>query len=132
MGAVLRARRTEQRRTLASVAIDAGLSVPYVANLEAGRGNPTLGVLEGLASALDLSVAALLGDDNVPVATVSPPGLDVFCRSARFKREVRWLGSEIRQPLITALAACATAAPRQLTDNDWHRLLDALVLTYRS
>ncbi|MGC1281309.1 MAG: helix-turn-helix transcriptional regulator, partial [Streptosporangiaceae bacterium] len=42
LGRRLRARRSAQGRTLASVAMQAGLSVPYVANLENGRGNPTL------------------------------------------------------------------------------------------
>src|SRR4051812_1812640 len=41
MGRQLRALRTAAGRTVASVAADAGLSVPYVANLENGRGNPT-------------------------------------------------------------------------------------------
>lgn len=122
----------EQGRTLASVAIDAGMSVPYVANLEAGRGNPTLSVLEGLASALELPVTALVGGDKVAPATTLPPGLDAFCRTPRFKQEVRWLGSEMRQPLISALTACAAVAPRRLADIDWNRLLDALVLTYRT
>jgi hypothetical protein len=34
---------TAAGRTVASVATDAGLSVPYVANLENGRGNQPLG-----------------------------------------------------------------------------------------
>jgi len=40
IGRQLRARRTAAGRTVASVATDAGLSVPYIANLENGRGNP--------------------------------------------------------------------------------------------
>ncbi len=39
IGRQLRARRTAAGRTVASVAADAGLSVPYIANLENGRGN---------------------------------------------------------------------------------------------
>jgi len=37
---------------VASVAADAGLSVPYIANLENGRGNPTTAALARLAEAL--------------------------------------------------------------------------------
>src|SRR6266852_3571691 len=42
IGRQLRARRTAAGRTVASVAEAAGLSVPYIANLENGRGNPTI------------------------------------------------------------------------------------------
>ena len=52
IGRQLRARRTAAGRTVASVAADAGLSVPYVANLENGRGNPTATALTRLAGAL--------------------------------------------------------------------------------
>jgi len=114
------------------VAIDAGLSVPYVANLEAGRGNPTLAVLEGLASALGIPMAALIGESDLVADASLPAGLDAFCRSRRFKDELRRLGADMRQPLISALAACGAGAPRRLTELDWNRLLDALVLTYRA
>src|SRR5436853_7314173 len=59
LGGRLRAARSGQGRTLADVAIDAGLSVPYVANLESGRGNPTLGALHPLAAALGTPLTAL-------------------------------------------------------------------------
>ena len=39
---------------MASVAADAGLSVPYIANLENGRGNPTTAALTRLAEALGM------------------------------------------------------------------------------
>jgi len=50
IGRQLRARRTAAGRTVASVAADAGLSVPYIANLENGRGNPTTAALRRLAA----------------------------------------------------------------------------------
>ena len=60
IGRQLRARRAAAGRTVASVAMDAGLSVPYVANLENGRGNPTLSALTRLAAALDTELAVSL------------------------------------------------------------------------
>jgi DNA-binding XRE family transcriptional regulator len=45
IGHRLRARRVELGRTLAEVAEQSGLSLPYVSNLERGRGNPTLDAL---------------------------------------------------------------------------------------
>src|SRR5487761_1190243 len=60
IGRQLRARRTAAGRTVASVAADAGLSVPYIANLENGRGNPTTAALRRLAEALDLRLLVTL------------------------------------------------------------------------
>jgi len=57
IGRQLRARRTAAGRTVASVAADAGLSVPYIANLENGRGNPTATALTRLAAALGMRLA---------------------------------------------------------------------------
>jgi transcriptional regulator with XRE-family HTH domain len=47
---------------VASVAADAGLSVPYIANLENGRGNPTTAALTRLAEALGSAVASMVAD----------------------------------------------------------------------
>src|SRR5258708_24298723 len=52
LGARMKARRTAAGETIAAVAVRAGLSVPYIANLENGRGNPTLTALTALAKAL--------------------------------------------------------------------------------
>ena len=60
IGRELRARRTAAGRTVASVAADAGLSVPYVANLENGRGNPTVTALTRLAAALGMRLVVTL------------------------------------------------------------------------
>ncbi len=66
IGRELRARRTAAGRTVASVAADAGLSVPYIANLENGRGNPTTTALTRLAEALGLRLVVTLvaADDS--------------------------------------------------------------------
>ena len=50
--------------TLARVAEESGLSVPYVSRIEKGEGNPTLSALQGLASALGLPVSELFGDSS--------------------------------------------------------------------
>ena len=64
IGRQLRARRTAAGRTVASVAAEAGLSVPYIANLENGRGNPTTAALRRLAEALDLRLVVALAPDE--------------------------------------------------------------------
>src|SRR6202012_997262 len=64
IGRQLRAQRTAAGRTVASVAADAGLSVPYIANLENGRGNPTTAALRRLAEALDLRLVVALAPEE--------------------------------------------------------------------
>lgn len=60
LGNRARARREELDLTLREVASRAGLSLPYIANLEKARGNPTLDTLVRLSDALDLPLRALL------------------------------------------------------------------------
>jgi transcriptional regulator with XRE-family HTH domain len=135
LGRRLRARRTAQDRTLASVAVDAGLSVPYVANLENGRGNPTLGALLALARALDVPLAELLREDTALAS--APASLVAFAAAPRFEREVRRLAREegtdaarMRAQLMAAMTAMAQL-PGRFDDLDWHRVLDVIVLLRR-
>jgi transcriptional regulator with XRE-family HTH domain len=75
IGRELRAQRTVAGRTVASVASDAGLSVPYIANLENGRGNPTVTALTRLAGALGLRLEVTLvpsGRDAAPGQPATP------------------------------------------------------------
>ena len=65
---VLRARRGMTRKDLARAS---GVSDRYLANLESGRANPSLLVLEQLASGLECALAEVLGD----VTTASPEWL---------------------------------------------------------
>ena len=138
LGRRLRARRAAQGRTIALVAMQAGLSVPYVANLEDGRGNPTLGSLHRLAAALDAPLSELLDEGTgSPWPAALPASLAEFSRGRRFQSEIRQLASsrdgdtaEIRHQLLTAMAAVPQSG-RGLDELDWHRILDALVLVLR-
>jgi transcriptional regulator with XRE-family HTH domain len=138
LGQRLRARRGSQGRTLASVAMQAGLSVPYVANLENGRGNPTLASLQRLADALGIQMSQLLAEeDGAAAGPALPESLAAFSQGARFRQEVRRLAAEekvtpeaVRHKLLTAMAA-VPQPPRGLDELDWHRILDALVLVLR-
>jgi transcriptional regulator with XRE-family HTH domain len=139
LGRRLRARRSSLGRTLASVAMQAGLSVPYVANLENGRGNPTLSSLHRLAGALGVTLGELLAETGDAAAGPALPGsLAAFSHGARFRREVRRLATddnvapaEVRHKLLTAMAAVPQPS-RGLDELDWHRVLDALVLVLRA
>jgi transcriptional regulator with XRE-family HTH domain len=141
IGHQLRARRTAAGRTVASVAADAGLSVPYIANLENGRGNPTTAALARLAQALDLRLVVTLVPDSVSeeagasAAPAMPASLVRLGRTSRFRRSVRAMAAaldrdadELSAQLVTGLAGLAQAVGRELSEADWWRLLDALLL----
>lgn len=136
LGPRLRAERTASGRTIASVAADAGLSVPYIANLENGRGNPTLAALNRLAEALGLR----LDVDLVPDEPVTPPAEPTgavlrFARTPRFRDEAARLATHTgvgepaaRQRLLGLLAAAQAASGSELSTTDCHRFVDAVVL----
>jgi transcriptional regulator with XRE-family HTH domain len=141
IGRQLRARRTAAGRTVASVAADAGLSVPYVANLENGRGNPTTAALGRLAEALGMRLVITLvpeeGGDQVsgPAPPAVPASLVRLGRTARFRQAVRAMtaaldadAGEFSARLVAALAALADTMGKDLAEPDWFRILDALLL----
>jgi transcriptional regulator with XRE-family HTH domain len=156
LGGEFRALRVAAGRTVASVAADAGLSVPYIANLENGRGNPTLGALNRLAAALGRRlVVQLAGDpagqvgppetagsvqergrnDNSkkPAAGAAPASLIRFARTQRFRRTAAAMAppgdeAEFTGRLVAGLAGMASVAGRDLNEGDWGRLLDAVLL----
>ena len=141
IGRQLRARRTAAGRTVASVAADAGLSVPYVANLENGRGNPTATALSRLAAALGLRLVVILApEEGSPAAGETaapevPASLVRLGRSARFRQTVTAAAAaldldadELSARLVDALATLAHAMGRDLAEPDWWRVLDALLL----
>ena len=150
IGRQLRARRTAAGRTVASVAADAGLSVPYIANLENGRGNPTTAALTRLAEALGLRLLVTLapaeggsaqgaGASAAGSAAAGTPEIPASLvrlgRTERFRAAVAAMApaldvspAEFSGQLVAALAVLAQALGRDLAEPDWWRLLDALVL----
>jgi transcriptional regulator with XRE-family HTH domain len=136
IGHQLRGLRAAAGRTVASVAADAGLSVPYIANLENGRGNPTVAALDRLATALGVSLEVSLtpaGSAATPAAM--PASLVRLGRSPRFQRDARLLAQQLAADpaefaihLVTALAGLAAALGDDPGEDGWGRLLDALLL----
>jgi transcriptional regulator with XRE-family HTH domain len=133
LGSALRARRKATDRTIASVAVDAGLSVPYIANLENGRGNPTLAALDRLSTALGATLTVALVDTPTPAADGQVA--DLVDASERATRVIRQLATThsttrraVRQQLIAALEALTPLLPGSPTAPDLHRLLDLLQL----
>jgi transcriptional regulator with XRE-family HTH domain len=141
VGRQLRARRTAAGRTVASVAADAGLSVPYIANLENGRGNPTTTALTRLAGALGMQLVVTLvpaeqsQQAGPPASPQMPASLVRLGRTARFRQAVKVMAAtldldadEFAAQVVATLAALAHAMGKDLAEADWWRLLDALLL----
>jgi transcriptional regulator with XRE-family HTH domain len=131
LGEVLRDRRKAAGRTIASVAVDAGLSVPYIANLENGRGNPTVAALDRLAAALGAQLEVRIGDE-VPPPVVSV-GAELVSESDRVDSVVAALAdgrsrAAVRRELIATLDSLAVLLGRPPSSADLSRLLDLLVL----
>jgi transcriptional regulator with XRE-family HTH domain len=139
LGRRLRAERTAAGRTIASVAADAGLSVPYIANLENGRGNPTVAALARLAEALGVRLDVSLAPEDTPPTTPAAPELTGqagrFGRSDRLRAQAARLAARAGLPEATArarlfavLAAAQAATDAELSTVDCQRLLDAMAL----
>jgi transcriptional regulator with XRE-family HTH domain len=141
LGVRLRARRTAAGQTIAAVAVRAGLSVPYIANLENGRGNPTLTALSALAQALGTALRVELAEpgeqDHAPPAPSA--SLAKFARLPRFTDAAQRLAAQAgcsvsvqRERLLNAMSAVSAAVPSPMTELDWHRVLDAMILASSS
>jgi transcriptional regulator with XRE-family HTH domain len=131
--------------TINEVAGRAGLSMQYVANLELGRGNPTLSALSKIAEALDTSAGRLLVESDASAEAgetalleAMPKSLVAFSRSDRFKAKVWRIAQvagvpvdEMRHQVLLGM----TTAPRRRRgepgSEDWGRLLDAYDLIIR-
>ncbi|GAB3915794.1 transcriptional regulator [Microlunatus endophyticus] len=60
LGGVLRRARHDQKRTLSDVAETAGISVPYLSEIERGRKEPSSEMLAAVCGALDLDLLDLV------------------------------------------------------------------------
>lgn len=144
LGDRIRSRRTALGLTLAEVAERAGLSIPYVSNLERGRRNPTVDAVRALATALETTASALMGEnaeDFDPLELVlaqAPRSLRAFSKSARFSdavdrlaREQNVPADEMRQKLLVGMASAPRRSTGEPTEDDWRRLMDvySLILT---
>jgi transcriptional regulator with XRE-family HTH domain len=139
VGQRLRALRAANGRTVAAVATEAGLSVPYVANLENGRGNPTMDALGRIAGALGTrATIEFVAEDTAEAATGTvklPAALVRLGRGERFRRDSRLIAEALGEDptalaarILDVLARLADITSRDLSEADWFRLLDALVL----
>jgi transcriptional regulator with XRE-family HTH domain len=138
LSAELRDRRKAANRTIASVAVDAGLSVPYIANLENGRGNPTVAALDRLATALGAQLQLTIVDETPPKPS-EPIAADLLAASPRARRVIAELATaqgetkrSVERHLTAAVDALSELLPGDPTPADLDRLLDLLLLAGRS
>lgn len=141
LGERLRARRIALDLTLAAVAEESGLSLPYVSNLERGRGNPTVEALTSLARALKVSLAELIGERSAESGNLDllqaqiPSSLLSFSRSERFRSVAQRLADaqgctteEMRQRLLVGMISSPRRSQGESAEEDWRRLLDTYTL----
>jgi transcriptional regulator with XRE-family HTH domain len=134
-------RRAERDEAGRGASADAGLSVPYVANLENGRGNPTATALTRLAGALGTRLVITLAPDEGgdEAGEAAPPEVPLslvrLARTPRFRQSVTAIAAalgldadEFSARFVPALAVLARATGRDLAEPDWWRVLDALLL----
>lgn len=142
-GSRLRAYRRSKGKTIAQVADASGLSLPYISNLERGRGNPTVGAINRLAEALGIGPSQLVGDRELPegdetqeaLLAAMPPSLASFSRTDEFQRTVTRLSTEhgldetvLRRRLLSGMAAAPRRGQGEPTATDWRRLLDVYTI----
>jgi len=137
----IRAPGRDERTIVSEVAEQSGLSLPYVSNLERGRGNPTLDALRALAKALDVPLPSLVGDGVVAqvgldvMLASAPPSLLQFSRSPGFQETVEDLAKRqgesvdaMRERLLVGMASSPQRSSGEPTEEDWRRILDAYSL----
>jgi transcriptional regulator with XRE-family HTH domain len=107
IGAVLKARREQQRLTLRTVATRAGFSASFLSQLENGQVSPSIGSLERIAHELNLSLSDLFE------ATQPAPAVVRAAKRPGFTSE--WSRGRVES----------------LTHSDGQRAFDAIVVTLK-
>jgi transcriptional regulator with XRE-family HTH domain len=115
IGTVLRRLRQTQRRTLQDVADEAGVSMPYLSEIERGRKEASSEILAGICRALGIALPELLEEVRLELLRTSPsvvpPRGTRHFRSA-LSRSARGRDSGGRGFGAPRLAVCRTLSPQ--------------------
>lgn len=76
LGGAIRTRRRLLGMTLVEVAASAGLSHPFLSQLERGLARPSMRSLTAIAATLGTTAQALMAESELPVTPGSAPGTD--------------------------------------------------------
>jgi transcriptional regulator with XRE-family HTH domain len=87
VGDVLRRIRLEQGRTLADVASEARVSMPYLSELERGRKEASSEILAAICAALDIDLSDLLAEARRELVQ-GPPAPVIQLDRAGYNRQV--------------------------------------------
>jgi transcriptional regulator with XRE-family HTH domain len=98
LGGAIRARRRLLGMTLVEVAASAGLSHPFLSQLERGLARPSMRSLTAIAATLGTTAQALMAESELPVAPDSEP-VSVVRRAADEVPPVDSPGGSVR-PLV--------------------------------
>jgi transcriptional regulator with XRE-family HTH domain len=124
----LKRRRLQKQWTQPILAEKAEVSKGYIYMLEAGEmDNPSLDILHKIATALDCTIADLIGDPKVKrkdVPTEIPESLQKF---ARHKRKA---GEPLTEDDLKNLARTEFRGKRPETVDDWAYLYEFLKRTF--
>lgn len=98
LGRAIRARRRQLSMTLVEVAASAGLSHPFLSQLERGLARPSMRSLTAIAATLGTTAQALMADSELPAAPDTDP-VSVVRRAADDFTPVDSPGGYVR-PLV--------------------------------
>ena len=114
----LRELRSERGLRLKDVAETAGISVPYLSDLERGRTNPSLETLQTLAGAYNITVHDLLEGVEFygnPTVGALPKGLSDLMSDPV-------LGTQITPDWLQTLARIELRGKRPRDKGDWYEI----------
>ncbi len=112
IGAALRRTRQEQRRTLADVADAAGVSVPYLSEIERGRKEPSSEVLGAVCDALRIELVDLVAMVGRQLMELRSDRVVVPIGSRRSKRRLRGRYADLPAQSERPLEIARPRAPR--------------------
>jgi XRE family aerobic/anaerobic benzoate catabolism transcriptional regulator len=92
LGVRARALRERTRKTRQEIADESGLSLRFLADVEGGKANPSLGSLHALADALGVTVVDLVTDEQGRPRSIALLGLRGAGKSTVGKRAAKALG----------------------------------------
>lgn len=128
LGHRVRTLRDERKRTRQKIADESGLSLRFLADVEAGRANPSLGSLHALADALGVEVVELLHQDNTrPLALLGLRGAGKSSIGKRVARILGWPFVEVDAE-IEQEAGMSLASVFAMHGESYYRMLEERVL----
>jgi XRE family transcriptional regulator, regulator of sulfur utilization len=112
----LRELRSERGQRLKDVSEIAGISIPYLSDLERGRTNPSLETLQTLAAAYEITVHDLLS----PVEFYGEQSQQALPKGLAELVSDPVLGGQITPDWVSSLARIELRGKRPQTKEDWY------------